>query len=93
MYPRVYKLTDVLEIIGKQEIVDGEDRAPWGYFADQATGTIVKPKILPPKFDKIYRQDCYLMDDGDFVNLLVSSGIRDNFIQEIFGYDSYYQFS
>lgn len=46
-YPRIYCVTDVLDVVGRQQSYgDQQDSLDWGFFTDDSEQTIVKPKVL-----------------------------------------------
>lgn len=89
-YPRVYRVTNVMEVVGYQrEIAGDRNRADWGYFTDTSEATIVKPKVLTASFEKIQREEAYILDNGEFINFFVCSMVPDEFVQQVFGYNDF----
>lgn len=83
-YPRVYKVTNVMQVVGNQREAPGDrSRADWGYFVDSSEATIVKPKVLTASFEKIQREDAYILDNGEYINFFVCSMVPDEFVQQV----------
>ena len=86
-YPRVYCVTDILNVVGRQE-AGGEDQGDgqaleWGYFTDESGQTMVKPRVLAGRLEKLTKQDAYVMDNGEYINLLIQSQVPEQFTQEV----------
>ena len=45
---------------------------------------IIKPKCLPARLDKITEKDAYIMDNGEYINLFISTQAPTDFIYEVF---------
>lgn len=76
-YPRVYCVTDVLNVVGRQEF-NGEDQGDgvtldWGFFSEETAQLMVKPRVIAGRIDKLTKQDAYVMDNGEYINLLIQS--------------------
>jgi len=83
-YPRMYCVTDILNAVGRQE-TGGEDQGDgqaldWGYFTDESGQTMAKPRILAGRLEKVTKQDAYVMDNGEYINLLIQSQVPDQFV-------------
>lgn len=83
-YPRVYKVTEVLDVPGRQHSYGTSDAdLDWGFFTDETEQTMVKPKVVAARQEKITNADVYLMDNGEYLNLFVGGKIPDEFAQEV----------
>ena len=58
LYPRIYKITDV----GQSET--------WGH-TDENTQLMVKPECLPCRGSKLSHQECFIVDNGEYLTLLI----------------------
>lgn len=92
-YPRVYCVTDILNAVGRQE-AGGEDQGDgqaldWGYFTDESGQTMVKPRLLAGRLEKLTKQDAYVMDNGEYINLLIQSQVPEQFVQEVLASDTF----
>lgn len=43
----------------------------------------MKPKVLNASFDKIVREEAYILDNGDYINFFVCSMVPDEFVQQV----------
>lgn len=75
LYPHIYKVTDV----GQSDT--------YGH-TDDATELIVKPHCLPCRGSKLSHQDAFIVDNGQYLTLLVGQQCPQEFLQDIFGVDS-----
>ena len=77
-YPRIYRVTDVLEVPGRQHSYGATDvNLDWGFFTDETEQTIVKPMVVPARQEKITSADAYLMDNGEYLNLFIGGHVTD----------------
>jgi hypothetical protein len=74
LYPRIYCITEIPYIVGNQRSYGKED-VEWGFFTDETETAIVKPKILAACKDKLTSEDAYLLDNGEYMNVLISSEV------------------
>ena len=80
-YPRVYKISDVVRVVGRQDSIGGDSvGCDWGMWTDDSRCQIVKPKIAYASKDKISVHDTYIMDNGEWLTILVNSGSDAKFI-------------
>lgn len=75
LYPHIYKVTD----IGNSET--------YGH-TDDATELIVKPHCLPCRGSKLSHLDVFIVDNGQYLTLLVGQQCPQEFLLEIFGVES-----
>ena len=75
LYPRVYKVTDV------------DDPKDWGH-TDETSGLLVKPLAQPCKHTKLIHQECFLVDDSEYMYLVVGSQADSVFLEQVFGVSS-----
>ena len=84
LYPRVYNITDILDVVGKQQSYgDSDSNLNWGFFTDESCQSIVKPKITHAHPDKVNRTGAYVMDNGEYISLFIGSEIEDSFPPEV----------
>ena len=75
MYPRIYKVTD----IGTSDT--------YGH-TDESTQFIVKPNLLPCRGSKLSHKEAFIVDNGEFLTLLVGSDCPQDFLYDIFGVET-----
>jgi hypothetical protein len=95
MYPRIYKVTDVHQVLGFQRSYGGDPGCTinWGFFTDESEQLIVKPKVIPALLEKITTQDVYIMDNGEYINVFVASDVNPRYVQDVFGYDNFAEYA
>ena len=83
-YPRVYCITDILDVVGNQKSY-GSDKTSvkWGFFTDESCQSMVKPKALAAHTQNITNGDVYIMDNGEYINLFVGSQIDQQFAEYV----------
>lgn len=75
-YPRLYCITDILNVIGSQRSYgDVLANISWGFFTDESEQTIVRPRAHPCIFEKIKPEHAYILDNGEYLNILVNSEV------------------
>ena len=75
LYPRCYKVTD---------LVKPEEDRDWG-MTDEDSGQIVKPRAVPLKLSKQLHFEVWLIDDGEYMTILVGQQTGSEFLEEVFG--------
>lgn len=89
-YPRVYRVTNVTELPGRQRSYgDQNSSVDWGYFTDETEQSIVKPKVQACEIKKISSSEAYVLDDGDYINLLIGSKVPPEFCAEVLGHETF----
>lgn len=85
-YPRIYKISDIHENVNFNKI----------YLIQENYGTIceesqfmIKPPCLPAAMDKMGMGEAFLIDNGEYLYLYLSSSVNDGFIQQVFGYHNF----
>lgn len=78
LYPRVYKLTD----LGQND--------SYGY-VDEQTELLVKPVAQPCRFTKAFYTETLLIDNGEYLTLMVGHETPTEFLSEVFGVEDYGQ--
>jgi len=63
LYPRVYPVTDLVEMTQLEE--------PTWTYNDTTSGLMVKPSCYPCKLSKAYHQEVLLVDDSEYLTILV----------------------
>ena len=75
LYPHIYKVSDVAE------------SESWGH-TDENTQLIVKPEMLPCRGSKLSHNDCFIVDNGEYLTVLVGQNCPRAFLEDIFGVES-----
>ena len=75
IYPHIYKVTD----IGHSET--------YGH-TDDNTELIVKPHCLPCRGSKLSHHEAFIIDNGQFLTLLVGQSCPSEFLMDIFGVET-----
>lgn len=89
-YPRIYQVTNVICLPGNQRgYGDVDNGIDWGMFTDETESMLVKPKIIAGEHKKIQSADAYLMDNGEYINLMLGSKIPREFAVEVLGCESF----
>ena len=79
-YPRIYSITNVICLPGKQRgYGDVDNGIDWGMFTDETETMVVKPKIIGGEHKKISSGEAYIMDNGEYINLMLGSKIPNAF--------------
>ena len=79
-YPRIYDITNVLDLPGNQRTLGDTDAGiDWGFYTDETEALLVKPKITPGEFKKVSSGSAYLMDNGEYINLFIGHKIPNEF--------------
>ena len=55
----------------------------WGFFTDDTEAAIVKPKVLAAEYKKIFGNEAYILDDGEYINLLIGSKVDPEFCAQV----------
>mmetsp|Transcript_48786 Transcript_48786/g.66403 ORF Transcript_48786/g.66403 Transcript_48786/m.66403 type:complete len:126 (+) Transcript_48786:376-753(+) len=74
-YPRLYSVSNLLS--------DDNFGA-----VEEETNLIKKPKCRPLRREHIHHTGCYLLDDGEYLNLILGTNAEQDFVQQIFGYNN-----
>ena len=83
-YPRIYDVTNVIDLPGNQRSMGDIDRGiDWGFFSDETESMLVKPKIIAGEYKKISNGSAYLMDNGEYLNLFIGSKIPQEFAYSV----------
>lgn len=83
-YPRVYCVTNVMDVVGQQRSYGHDEQfLDWGFFTDDTEQSIVKPKIVQARQEKVMPGEAYIMDNGEYINLFVMAQIPDQFASEV----------
>lgn len=75
LYPRIYKITD----IGHSDT--------YGH-TDDTTQLIVKPNLLPCRGSKLSHYEAFIIDNGQFLTLLIGQQCPQEFLEDIFGLET-----
>lgn len=77
-YPRLYCITDLLNAVGNQRSYGDEGKnLNWGFYQDESEQGIVPPKVHACIFEKIKPEHAYVLDNGEYINILVNSQVQD----------------
>jgi hypothetical protein len=88
LYPRLYRLDDI-NIENKDEENGRKNTLTNIGLNHQTLPIIVKPYIYPLSLDSLDLHMSFLMDDGNFLNIIILSEINNLFIYENFGFDHF----
>ena len=55
----------------------------WGFFTDENMESMVKPKIQNAEIKKIISTEAYILDNGEYINLLIGSKVPADFAFEV----------
>jgi hypothetical protein len=84
IYPRIYKVSDVIDVVYHQNNTEGENcPVNWGFYLNEENNAILKPKVIPARLDKITENDAYIMDNGEYINLFISKNTSNDFILNV----------
>lgn len=61
----------------------------WGFFTDDTEAAIVKPKVLAAEYKKIFGNEAYILDDGEYINLLIGSKVDPEFCAQVLGHETF----
>jgi len=75
LYPHIYKVTDIGNV------------DTYGH-TDESTQLIVKPELLPCRGNKLSHYEAFIIDNGEFLTLLIGSQTSSEFLYDIFGVSS-----
>ena len=91
VYPRIYEVTDIGDEVSETDTFDLLDMrvrlqdASYGY-TDEATGYLVKPMVIGCRQNKLKRDQLYLIDNGEYLTLLVNNKVPEHTMLDLFGY-------
>ena len=78
LYPRVYEVSDA---------VSSSEQQLWGFTAE-GSELMMKPKTLVASHQAFSNRGAYIIDNGIFIYLYICSQVSEEFVYEVFGYDS-----
>lgn len=58
-------------------------------YTDETETMLVKPKIIAGEHKKISSGEAYIMDNGEYINLMIGSKIPKEFAREVLGTETF----